>query len=75
MRPVFGFFFSRQVLSAQFVSSTHTVQLADTHRDPETFSHQVLDLVASGRRVTLAVIQKKGEHLSPKLRGVAVTPL
>src|SRR6266849_3404697 len=73
--PVFGFFFSRQCLSAQPVSSAHAVELADTHRDPEALRHEALDLAACGRRVVLVVIQHTGEHLSPKLRGVAVAPL
>ncbi|GHO90025.1 hypothetical protein KSF_000730 [Reticulibacter mediterranei] len=54
--PVCGFFFSRQVLSAQLMGSTHAVELADTHHDPKTFSHEMLDLTAGCRRVTLTVI-------------------
>jgi hypothetical protein len=73
--PVCGVFFSRQILSAQPVGSAHAVELADTHRDPEALSHQALDLATCGRRVVLTAIQHTGEHLSPKLRGVAVAPL
>ncbi len=73
--PVFGFFFSRWVLAAQPVSGAHAVELADTHRDPESLSHEALDLATCGRRVVLAVLQHKGEHLFPKLRGVTVAPL
>jgi len=57
------------------MSGSHTVELADTHRETEVLRHQALDLAAGGRRVALAVIQHKAEHLSLKLRGVAVAPL
>ena len=57
------------------MSGSHTVELADTHREAKALSHQALNLTASGKRVALAIIQHKGEHLSPKLRGVAVAPL
>jgi hypothetical protein len=73
--PVCGFFFSRQILSAQPVGSTHTVELADTHRDPEAFSHEVLDLAAGGRRVALAVIQHQGEHFPAQFDRVTMSPL
>jgi hypothetical protein len=73
--PVCGFFFELRVLSAQPVGGTHTVELADTHRVPTTLDHQTLDLAAGGRRVGLAILQHTGEHLSPKLRGMAVAPL
>lgn len=63
VRPVFGFFFSRWGHSAHPVSSTHAVELADTHREAEVLSHTVLDLATGGRRVVPAVIQHKGEHL------------
>ncbi len=55
MTPVCGFFFSLWGLSAQPVRGAHTVQLADTHRDPEALSHQALDLAACSRRVILKV--------------------
>lgn len=61
--PVFGFFFSERVLSAQPVGGAHAVQLANAHGEIETLSHQTLDLAACDRRVVLAVIQQKGEHL------------
>ncbi len=73
--PVFDFFFSRRVLSAQSVGGAHAVELADTHRETEALSHQALDLAACGRHVVQAVVQHTGEHLSPKLRGMAVAPL
>ena len=73
--PVFGFFFLREVFSAQPVSSTHTIELADTHRDPETLRNAALDLAAGGKHMVLAVIQHEGEYLSSKLRRVAVAPL
>lgn len=57
------------------MSSAHAVELANTHTETEALRHQALDLAACGRRVVLVVIQHKGEHLSPKLRGVAVAPL
>lgn len=75
MTPVCGFFFSRQILSAQPVGSTHTVELADTHRDPEAFSHEVLDLAAGGIRVALAVIQHQGEHFPTQFDRVTMAPL
>jgi hypothetical protein len=57
------------------VSGAHAVELADTHHDPESLSHEALDLATCGRRVVLAVFQHKGEHLFPKFRGVTVAPL
>lgn len=75
VRPVCGFFFSRLVLSAQPVDGAHTIELADTHTEIKALSHQALDFAACGRHVILAVIQHTGEHLSLKLRGMAVAPL
>jgi hypothetical protein len=57
------------------VSGTYAVELADTHRDPEALSYQMLDFAARGKHAGPAVIQHKGEHLSSKLRGVTVAPL
>jgi hypothetical protein len=75
VRPVFGFFFSWRVLSAQPVSGAHTVQLADTHRETEALSHEALDLAACDRRVVLAVIQHTGKHLPAEFDRVTVAPL
>lgn len=75
VRPVFGFFSSWRVLSAQSVSGAHAVQLADAHRDPEALSHQTLDLATGGRHMVLAVIQHTGKHLPAKFDRVAVAPL
>ena len=75
MRPVCGFFFSRWGLSAQPVSGTYAVELADTHTETEALSHEVLDLAAGGRRVGPAVIQQKGEDLPAQNGRVAVALL
>ena len=74
MTPACGFFFSRWSLSAQPVSGTYAVELADTYRDPEALSHEVLDLAAGSRRVGPAVIQQKGEDLPAQNGRVAVAP-
>ena len=57
------------------MGGAHAVQLANTDRKTKALRNLPLDLAAGGRRVVLAVIQHTGEHLSSKLRGVAVSPL
>ena len=54
------------------MSSAHAVELADTHRETKSLSHQALDLVTCGRRMALAVIQYKGEDLPAQFDWVAV---
>jgi len=73
--PVFGFFFSWRVLSAQPVSGAHAVELADTHRETEALRNAALDLATCGRRVILTVIQQKGEDLPAQFNRVAVALL
>jgi hypothetical protein len=73
--PICGFFFSQRVLSAQPVGGANAVELADTHPETKALSHQTLNLAACGRCVVLAILQHIGEHLTPKLRGMAMAPL
>ena len=67
--------FSQRCLAAQTVSGAHAVQLADTYTETEALSYHTLDFAACGRRVALAVIQHKGEHLSTEFDRVAVAPI
>jgi hypothetical protein len=70
-----GLFFSQRCLAAQAMSSSHPVQLADTHGETESLRHEALDLAACDIRLALAVIQQKGEHLPAQLDGVSVSSL